>query len=207
MKKIVTSLPGRLLAAILLGFLLGASCPESVMAVVVSVKNVLGQVIMFLVPLIILGFIAPSITTLGKNASRLLGISVLIAYTSSVLAALMSTAAGYALIPGLSIDADASVKELPADIFALNIPQIMPVMSALVLSLMLGLAATWTNSTTMIKLLGEFQNIVLSIVQKFIIPILPFYILGTFMGLSYDGTVTHQFPAFVQIIIIVMMGH
>jgi len=207
MKKILTSLPVRLLIAIVLGVILGAVCSESVMAVVVSIKNVLGQIIMFCVPLIVLGFIAPSITTLGKNASRLLGVAVAIAYISSVLAALLSTTAGYAIIPHLSIAADASVKELPADIFALSIPQIMPVMSALALSLLLGLAATWTKSETTIKLLGEFQNIVLEIVKKVVIPILPVYICGTFMGLSYDGTVTRQFPAFIQIIAIVMVGH
>lgn len=207
MKNFFKSLPFRLLLGIAIGIILGVVVPENVMGVVVSVKNVLGQVIMFCVPLIVIGFIAPSITTLGQNASKLLGVAVVLAYTSSVLAAFMSTAAGYALIPGLSIASDASVRELPADIFALSIPQIMPVMSALVLSLMLGLAATWTKSEVTIKLLGEFQNIVLAIVQKVIIPILPFYICGTFMGLAYDGTITVQFPVFLKIIVIVLIGH
>ena len=207
MKKLFSNLPFRLLLGIVIGIILGQVTGDGLMAVVVSIKNVLGQVIMFCVPLIVIGFIAPSITTLGKNASKLLGVAVAIAYTSSVLAALLSTGAGYALIPHLSIATDASVRDLPEDVFGLSIPQIMSVMSALALSLMLGLAATWTNSKTMIKLLGEFQDIVLAIVQKIIIPILPFYICGTFMGLSYDGTVTKQFPAFIQIIIIVLIGH
>ncbi len=207
MKKLFGSLPARLLLGIIIGIIFGVLFNESVMAVVVSVKNVLSQVIMFCVPLIIIGFIAPSITKLGSNASRLLGVAVVIAYSSSVLAALLSTAAGYGLIPHLAIASDASVKSLPADIFALSIPQIMPVMSALALSLMLGLAAIWTKSTNMITLLGEFQNIVLDIVKKIIIPLLPFYICATFTCLSYDGTVTKQFPAFLQIIAIVMVGH
>lgn len=207
MKKVVTSLPFKLLLALAIGIVLGLVFNESVMAVVVSVKNVFNQVIMFCVPLIIIGFIAPSITTLGSNSSRLLGVALIIAYGSSVLAALMSTGAGYALIPHLSIVSDASVLELPEDIFGLAIPQIMPVMSALVLSLMLGLAATWTKSETMIKLLDEFRNIVLAIVTKFIIPLLPFYIACVFCCLSYDGTITQQFPAFIQIIAIVIAGH
>ncbi len=207
MKKLFGSLPARLLIGIILGIILGTLFNESVMAVVVSVKNILSQVIMFCVPLIIIGFIAPSITKLGANASRLLGVAVVIAYSSSVLAALLSTGAGYALIPHLAIATDASVKELPTDIFALAIPQIMPVMSALALSLMLGLASIWTKSTNMIALLGEFQNIVLDIVKKIIIPLLPLYICATFICLSYDGTVTKQFPAFIEIIAIVMAGH
>ena len=201
------SLPFRLLLGLAIGIILGRVLGEGTMKVVVSVKNVLGQVIMFCVPLIVIGFIAPSITTLGENASKLLGVAVLIAYGSSVLAALMSTAAGYILIPHLSIASDASVKALPEDIFALSIPQIMPVMSALALSLLLGLAAVWTKSKTTIALLKEFQNIVLEIVKRVIIPILPFYICGTFICLSYDGTVTQQFPAFLQIIAIVLIGH
>ena len=207
MKKLFKSLPFRLLLGIAVGIILGLILGEGPMKVLVSVKNVLSQVIMFCVPLIVIGFIAPSITKLGSNASKLLGIAVILAYSSSVLAALMSMAAGYALVPKLAIATDATVRSLPEDIFALQIPQIMPVMSALAFSLLIGLAATWTKSEVTIKLLDEFQKIVLDIVKKVIIPILPFYIALVFCGLSWDGTVTKQFPAFLQIIVIVMIGH
>ena len=80
-------------------------------------------------------------------------------------------------------------------------------MSALVLSVLVGLAATWTNSKLTCDFLGEFQNIVLDIVGKIIIPMLPFYIAATFCNLSYEGMITHQLPAFIQIILIVMAGH
>lgn len=206
-KSIFTSLPVKLLLAIAVGIVLGIYLPVGAMKVLVSVKNVLGQIIMFCVPLIIIGFVAPSITRLGKNASKLLIISVAIAYLSSLFAALMSTAAGYALIPHLSIASDASVKALPEDIFALSIPQIMPVMSALVISIFLGLSAIWSKAKLTANLLEEFQEIVLNIVKKIIIPILPFYICGTFACLSFDGTVTKQFPVFIKIIGIVLVGH
>ena len=205
--KLLKSLPFRLLVGIVIGVILGMFFPESVMEIIVPIKNIMSQLIMFCVPLIVIGFIAPSITKLGTNASRLLGVAVIIAYCSSVLAALLSTVAGYVLIPGLSIASDASVIELPADIFGLNIPPIMSVMSALALSLLVGLAAVWTKSKNFIDLLGEFQNIVLEIVKRIVIPILPFYICTTFIGLSYDGTITKQLPAFLQIIVIVMIGH
>lgn len=207
MKKFFKSLPARLLLGIAVGIVLGRVLGEAPMKVVVSVKNVLSQVIMFCVPLIVIGFIAPSITKLGTNASRLLGIAVAIAYSSTVLACFMSMSAGYVLIPGLAIKSDATVKALPEDIFALQIPQIMSVMSALAFALLIGLASVWTKSKTTITLLEEFQNIVLKIVEKIVIPILPFYIALTFCGLSWDGTVTEQFPAFLQIILIVIIGH
>ena len=208
MKKLLNSLPFRLLLGIVVGVLLGQVFPLGAMKVVVTLQYIMGQLITFCVPLIVIGFIAPSITRLGKNASRLLGVAIVIAYTSSVCAAFMSTGAGYALIPHLSIDTEvAGLRELPEVVFELNIPQIMSVMSALVLSVLVGLAATWTNSKLTCDLLGEFQNIVLSVVSKIIIPILPFYIAATFCNLSYEGMITHQLPAFIQIILIVMAGH
>lgn len=208
MKKLFDNLPFRLLLGIIIGVILGQVFPESVMKVVVTLQYIMGQLITFCVPLIIIGFIAPSITKLGKNASRLLGVAIVIAYVSSVCAALMSTGAGYALIPHLSIDTKvAGLRTLPDVVFELNIPQIMSVMSALVLSVLMGLAATWTNSKLTCDFLGEFQNIVLDIVGKIIIPMLPFYIAATFCNLSYEGMITHQLPAFIQIILIVMAGH
>lgn len=208
MKKLFNNLPFRLLLGIIIGVILGQVFPESVMKVVVTLQYIMGQLITFCVPLIIIGFIAPSITKLGKNASRLLGVAIVIAYVSSVCAALMSTGAGYALIPHLSIDTEvAGLRTLPGVVFELNIPQIMSVMSALVLSILIGLAATWTNSKLTCDFLGEFQNIVLDIVGKIIIPMLPFYIAATFCNLSYKGMITHQLPAFIQIILIVMAGH
>lgn len=208
MKKLFDNLPFRLLLGIIIGVILGQVFPESVMKVVVTLQYIMGQLITFCVPLIIIGFIALSITKLGKNASRLLGVAIVIAYVSSVCAALMSTGAGYALIPHLSIDTEvAGLRTLPDVVFELNIPQIMSVMSALVLSVLIGLAATWTNSKLTCDFLGEFQNIVLDIVGKIIIPMLPFYIAATFCNLSYEGMITHQLPAFIQIILIVMAGH
>ncbi len=208
MKKILTSLPFRLIVALLIGVGLGRLFGEGVMKVVVSLQYILGQLIMFCVPLIVIGFIAPSITRMGRNASRMLVIAVILAYVSSICAALMSTGAGYLLIPHLSIVTDVEgLRELPEVVFQLNIPQIMPVMSALAFSLLIGLAAVWTKSEVTCDLLEEFQNIVLKIVEKVIIPMLPFYICFTFCNLSYEGMITHQLPAFVQIILIVMAGH
>ena len=139
MKKIISSLPFRLLLGVVIGILVGQISGIAVMNVVVTVKYVLGQFINFCVPLIIIGFIAPSITRLGRSASCMLFIAVMCAYVSSVLAALLSMTAGYGMIPHLSIVSEVDgLKELPEVVFQLEIPQIMSVMSALVLSILLG---------------------------------------------------------------------
>lgn len=208
MKRIFSSLPVKLLIGIVIGIIFGQIFPENVMSVVVPLKNILGQVINFVVPLIVIGFIAPSITKLGNNASRMLGVALMVAYTSSVLAALLSMGAGYAIIPNLPVVSEIEgLKELPEDVFGLTIPQIMNVMSALAFSILIGLAAIWTKAKTIITILDEFQNIVLAIVSKIIIPILPVFIAFTFTCLSYDGTITKQLPVFVSAVVIVMIGH
>ena len=209
------NLPLRLLIGVIVGAVLGLLIPQgsalpfagAVENVVGTIKYVLGQVINFCVPLIIIGFIAPSITKLGSNATRLLGVAIVIAYVSSVLAALMSMGAGYAIIPHLDFAAAAEEGAgLPVP-FELAIPQIMPVMSALVFSVLIGLAAVWTKAKTISAVLEEFQNIVLDIVTRVVIPILPFFIAATFYQLGWNGSITKQLPVFLIAIIIVMVGH
>lgn len=208
LKKITSSLPFKLLLGVIIGILVGQFVGEGVMNVVVTIKYILNQIIVFCVPLIVIGFIAPSITRLGSNASVMLAVAVGAAYISSIGAAFFSTAAGYALIPHLSIvSAVDGLKELPDVVFELEIPQIMSVMSALVFSMLIGLAATWVKAETVTKVLEEFQAIVLEIVTRVVIPILPVFIAATFCTLSYEGTITKQLPVFLKVVIIVMIGH
>ena len=212
MKKVFTSLPFKLLVGVVLGIIAGQlagmesvkAAGDALMNVVVTVRFILSELINFCVPLIVIGFIAPSITRLGKSASQMLGVALFCAYMSSILAALLSMAAGYGIIPHLSIVSEVEgLKELPEVVF----PQIMSVMSALVLSVLLGLACTWTNAVTMTNLLEEFQKIVLEVVTRVVIPVLPVFIGFTFCGLSYEGTITKQLPVFIQVVLIVMAGH
>ncbi len=206
--KFLKSLPARLLLGILLGIALGLVLPREVMEVVVTLKYILGQIITFCVPLIIIGFIAPSITILGGSATQRQLLAVALAYVSSILAALLSMGAGYTIIPHLHIaDAVEGLRELPGVAFQLDIPQIMPVMSALVLSLLLGLAAVWTKARSLSALLMEFQTMVLEMVKRVIIPLLPFYIAATFCTLAWEGSITEQLPVFLAVILIVMVGH
>lgn len=156
MKKIWKSLPFRLILGVIIGIILGQAANETFMNVIVSLRYILSQVINFCVPLIIIGFIAPSITKLGSSASRMLGVALVCAYASSVL---------------------------------------------------IGLAAAWTKAKNTIRLLEEFQKMILLIVTKVVIPILPFFIAATFCTLSYEGTITKQLPVFIQVIIIVLIGH
>lgn len=208
MKKLTSSLPFRLLIGVIVGIVVGLVANATVIQVILTIKELLGSLINFCVPLIIIGFIAPSITRLKSNASRMLGLALVLAYSSSVCAALMSMGAGFAIIPSLSIQSAAEgLRDTPELLFTLAIDPIMSVMSALVFSVLVGLAATWAKADTITNVLEEFQRIVLDIVTRVIIPILPFFIAGTFAGLAYQGSITKQLPVFLIVILIVMVGH
>ena len=215
-KGFTHSLPFRLVLALVIGLVSGlvmnsmeeSSLVTGILNVIVTVKYISGQFISFCVPLIVIGFIAPSITRMGNNASRMLGFALLIAYVSSIGAAFSSTIAGFAILPHLSIDPNVDgLKELPNVIFQLQIPPIMSVMTALFFSVTVGLAAVWNHATLTTNILEEFQKIVLSIVTKFLIPVLPLLIGTTFCTLAYEGSITKQLPIFLIIIVIVMVGH
>ena len=121
---------------------------------------------------------------------------------------MFSMGAGYGIIPHLSIASSVEgLKDLPEVLFNLQIDPIMSVMSALVFSVLVGLAATWTQARAITEILEEFQKIVLAVVTRVVIPILPVFIACTFCGLAYEGTITKQLPVFLIVVIIVMLGH
>lgn len=211
MKKKVNffdSLVFKLIIAIIIGIFLGQNINENLVGVVDAIKRILGDFIGYMVPLIILGFISPSIVSLKDSAGKILSVTLAICYISSVGAATMSLFAGRIIIPNLNIAENVvSANELPKAIFNLEIAPIMPVMTALVTSVLIGLGVLWTNSKTWENLLLEFNKIVLAMVDKVVIRFLPFYIGMTFTELSYEGVVIHELPVFLKIILIVIVGH
>ncbi len=198
----------KLILGVVIGILLGVSVNETWIQVILTVKQILSQVIFYMVPLIIVGFITPSIAGLKENANKMLFTALAIAYLSSVGAALMSMFAGYAIIPGLNIVTETEgLKALPELLFHLEIPALFPVMTALFTAIVMGLAIIWTKAEKIEALFVEFNKMVLAIIQKIIVPILPFFIMTTFAGLAYEGGIIHQFPVFLKVIVIVIVGH
>lgn len=198
----------KLIVAVVIGMLIGIFGSEKVISVILPIKFFLGELIFFTVPLIIIGFIAPSITQLKSNASKMLGTMIGLSYVSSVGAAFMSTIAGFIIIPKLNINSNVEgLKELPKILFKVQIPPVISVMAALVLALLIGLSVVWTQAKQIEGILLEFNKIILEIVNRVIIPILPIFIATTFASLAYEGGITKQFPVFLKVILIVLIGH
>lgn len=208
MKKFFNNTIVQLLIAVIVGIVAGFYVDGTVLSAIVSLKHVSGQVIFFLVPLIILGFIAPSIAHLRSNASKMLLFAFGIAYLSSIGASFFGAAVGYQVIPHLDIASDANVlKALPENMLKIDIPPVMNVMTALVLAALIGLATAWVKSDEFVRLLDTFQQMVLELVKKILLPVLPVFIFSNFCILSYQGAVTKQLPVFLSILLVVIACH
>ena len=199
----------KLILGVIVGILVGLYANDTHIQIIMTVKQIIGQVIFYTIPLIIVGFITPAIAGLKDNANKMLFGALGISYLSSIGAAFLAMFAGYSIIPRLNIVTDAQgLKELPKELlFNLEIPPLFPVMTALFTAILMGLAIIWTNSQTMDQLFKEFNNMMMAIVKRIIIPILPIFIATTFAGLAYEGGIIHQLPLFLKVLLIVIIGH
>ncbi len=208
MKKLLNNTIVRLLIGVIVGLIIGPYLTDGLLQVILSTRHVLGQIILFLVPLIILGFVVSSITKLNTNSTKVIGFSIVIAYLSSIGAGFFSSALGYNIIPHLEIANKAdSLKELPTMLFKLDIPPVFGVMTSLTLALMIGIGILWTQSKPLEKAFDHFKDIVLLLVNRVLVPILPFYIMANFALLSFEGSIQSQLPVFLTVIIIVIVAH
>lgn len=208
LKKVVNNTLFRLLIGVILGLVLGNYLTPKTIQVVLSIKYFTGQLIFFLVPLIVIGFIVSSITKLSQGSIKIVSFSLLIAYLSSVGAGIFSMIMGYNIIPNLSIPTSVNkLKEVPEILFQLDIPPIFSVMTALILSLMLGMGILLTKAKELEKIFDQFKDIVILMVNKVLIPILPFFIAANFAILSYEGSIEKQLPVFLKVILIAIVGH
>ena len=208
MKKFFNNTIVQLLIAVIIGIIAGFYVEGGVLSAIVSIKHLSGQIIFFLVPLIILGFIAPSIAHLRSNASKMLLFAFGIAYLSSIGASFFGAGVGYQVIPHLHIASDANaLKALPENMLKIDIPPVMNVMTALVLAALIGLATAWVKSDEFSRLLDIFQKMVLELVKKILLPVLPIFIATNFCILSYQGAVTKQLPVFLSILLVVIVCH
>jgi len=208
MKSILNNMIVRLLLAVFIGIVLGTVVNEPVLKVILAVKQICGQIIFFLIPLIIIGFVASSITSIGKNASRLLGFSFILAYVSSIGAAFGGAWLSYNVLPLLDIHPVVNTVQhsLPQLFFSLEIPQVMNVMTALFLSVFVGLGVVWIRSKEIAQLLNQFRNIVLLLVSRVLMPLLPIFIAANFCVISYQESVS-ELKIFLPVILIIVICH
>ena len=183
----------RIVIAIVVGVVLGNVLPEALVRVFVTFNYVFSQFLGFLIPLIIIGLVTPAIADIGKAAGRLLLLTVGLAYADTILAGLLAFATGSALFPMLT-DTETSMAVEKAEAlqpyFQLNIP-----------------AIAYTDSPTLKKGFTEFRTIIEKTIQVAIIPLLPVYIFGIFLSMTFTGEAYHIIVVFAKIICIIFVLH
>ena len=204
MKKIRIGLLGKIIIAIILGIGAGLIAPAWFIRIFLTFNGIFSQFLGFAVPLIILGLVTTAIADIGKTAGRMLLLTVAIAYGSTVFAGLASYLTGAALFPSM-IDSGTSLasvtgKEELAPFFNVTIPPLMNVMTALVLAFMLGLGLASLDKDTLKKAAHDFEEIIIKTIKAAIIPLLPLYIFGIFLNITYVGHVFGIRMAFIKTI-------
>lgn len=218
MKKIKLNLLGRVIIAIALGVAVGTVASEWMVRVTATFCTIFSEFLGFVIPLIIVGFVTPAIAGIGRGAGRIVAVTVVIAYLSSVLAGLISFGTGAWLFPGLvqvsapaataAAGAQASASAASAGpYFNIEIPAMLNVMTALVLSFVLGIGITVTGADRLRRGFDEFREIVVWAIRAVVIPLLPPYIFGTFLQMTYGGEVMGMMSTFVSIIGVIFGLH
>lgn len=211
MKKIKIGLLGKIIIAIVLGIGAGLIAPAWFIRIFLTFNGIFSQFLGFAVPLIILGLVTTAIADIGKSAGRMLLLTVAIAYGSTVFAGMISYLTGASLFPSMitpetSLETIAESTEL-APFFSVNIPPLMNVMTALVLAFMLGLGLASLDTDTLKKAAHDFEEIIIKTIKAAIIPLLPLYIFGIFLNMTYVGQVFEILTIFIKIIGIIFLIH
>lgn len=211
MKKIRIGLLGKIVIAIALGIGAGLVSPAWLVRIFLTFNGIFSQFLGFAIPLIILGLVTTAIADIGKTAGKMLLLTVTIAYGSTVFAGLISYLTGASLFPtmidtGASLDSVAEASEL-APFFSVSIPPLMNVMTALVLAFVLGLGLASLETDTLKKAAHDFEEIIIKTIKTAIIPLLPLYIFGIFLNMTYVGQVFDILTVFIKIIGIIFLIH
>ena len=205
-----------LLVKIVIAILLGVACsfffPLWATRIFVTVNSIFGNFLGMFIPLLIIGLIAPGIAELGKDAGKLLLITVAIAYGSTILCGFFSYGCGRLLFPPLLGDSmsalgDAAKADEIAPYFTIEMPAFINVMTALVLAFMLGLSLSFIDGRVLKDGLMEFKHVILLVIEKVIIPFLPFYIFGIFLKMGAEGAAFAVLGTFVKLILIIFVMH
>ena len=211
LKKIADSLLFRIVLAIVLGIVVSLFAPEWFGRAFATFNGLFGNFLNFFIPVLIFALVAPAIAGLGKGAGKWLGVTAGIAYGSTILAGLIayglakwlypSMLAGQTLVTNVSDVDEGSLEPY----FEVEMAPPFEVMTALLLSFCIGVAMTTVKSDTLYTVTKELENVVVKVIWGFVIPILPFYIFGMFLGLGMNGNIGEVLSAFAKVLILAVV--
>lgn len=210
MKKFRLGLVGRIIIAMVLGSLLGGVLPLKVVRTFVTFNGLFSQLLGFIIPLLILGLVAPAIADIGKKAGKLLLATVALAYTATIISGFASYCTAITTFPALitpSAATEVAAGNEATAYFTIAIEPIMGVMPALVLAFMLGLGMAQMNGGVLHGAFNDFREIIYRTIGRLIIPLLPLFIFGIALNMAYSGQAAAIIATFIKIIGIIFLLH
>lgn len=211
MKKITSNLLFKVVLAIVLGIGIGLIIPEWAGRIFATFNSLFDQLLKFVIPLIIVGLIVPAIAKLGQAAGKLLPVTVLIAYGSTLFAGISAYFTSIAVFPTMLenqiTNTGSGIRESLAPYFTLEFPPIFDVMSALVFAFLIGVGLSRLQNSTLEKVAIDFELIITFIIEKIIVPLLPLFIFGIFLDMTYAGKVASILHVFIKIIGVIFIMH
>ncbi len=202
----------RLIIAIICGILIGKYLPQWCVGLLATFNGIFGNFLGFAIPLIILGFVAPGIADLGKGAGKLLGVTVALAYGSTLLAGFLAFFVGTNIMPKFinfvaGVAASNPEEHLLPPYFTIEMPPVMGVMTAILLAFILGIGMSAIKEKTLHNATVEFQKIITMLVSYVIIPLLPIHVAGIFANMTFAGEVGRIMAVFGKVFLLVIACH
>jgi Na+/H+-dicarboxylate symporter len=203
-KKFKLGLLPKLFIGIAIGILLGLWGWSPIMRIYATITGLFGQFLVFIIPFIILGFLIPGITQIGKKAGKMVGLVAVFAYamtlTAGIIAYFMTVALSNIIVAGVQVEQLGYGVDAPEPFIALQIAPLMGVITALVTSFIVGIFLTnMKEDSTLKKVCFDFQNVMRQAVTKIIIPIIPFHISGLFASMAYQGEIAAAMGVFARL--------
>ena len=204
------------LVAIILALVLGSIrvsgsplIPQPLGRVFATFSGLFSQFLSFAIPLIIIGLVTPAIADLGRGAGKWLGITTAIAYVSTLFSGFLTYVVCAALLPRLLAGTALSEVKEPGSAlesyFSIEMPAPVPVMTALLLSFVLGIGLSMVPRGVLRKGFIEFRAIITRLIERIIIPLLPLHIFGIFLNLTYTGEAWSVMHALLRVVVVVLV--
>ena len=203
------------LAAIVLALVLGSITvggshimPSALGNVFVTFSTIFGQFLSFSTPLIIIGLVTPAIADLGKGAGHWLGLTAALAYASTMFAGFLTYGVCAYFFPKVLVGQLTQVetpKEVLKTYFTIEMPPVVGVMTALLLSFVIGIGLSLVPRGVLRKGFIEFRAIITRLIENIIVPLLPLHIFGIFLNLTYTGEAVHIMRTLIRVVVIVLI--
>ena len=203
------------LVAIVLALVLGSVTigdshimPSALGDVFVTFSTIFGQFLSFSIPLIIIGLVTPAIADLGKGAGHWLGLTAALAYASTMFAGFLTYGVCAYFFPKVLVGQLTQVetpKEVLKTYFTIEMPPVVGVMTALLLSFVVGIGLSLVPRGVLRKGFIEFRAIITRLIENIIVPLLPLHIFGIFLNLTYTGEAVHIMRTLIRVVVIVLI--